>query len=125
MHRFINILLFLLAGSLSCNALALDDIGQAEQPDDETTSAATAEIRPKSTNSIILETYNVYGSVGTIGTKTKIPGPMTQATIRQYGTPLYEEAGYGLYNYLQYKAQVWYQGNLATVIILMAYPNAK
>lgn len=126
MSRIIPTVTLSLITAFATAALAVDSSGISDQTlvsEEEFIPSADLEKHPKSINNISLENY-LLTSTGSIGLKSTLPGPLSIASIRQLATPLYEEPGYGLYAYQHFKAHVWYQGNFASVILLMQYPGA-
>ena len=71
-----------------------------------------------------MEAYVVSGTVGLIfASKDTITGPLSNTAVRSLATPLYETNNYGLYLFQDFKVQVWYENNLASVITMMAYTD--
>lgn len=78
----------------------------------------------RSVTKVIFEGYLATSSAGMLfASKETLTGPISKTVLHGLGTTLYEEANYGLYSYKGYKVQVWYVGDLASVITMMGYSN--
>jgi hypothetical protein len=137
MYKLTYVLLCWFTFTFAANVLALDEQQQHVLQASESLQLAlsarvvadsTAKIRPKSTSNVIFEAYTVDSNNGSKATYTgAFPGPVTIDHIRGVSQTLYEEPGYGVYRFAYLnqsaKAQVWYAGNLASVIVVIVDPS--
>ena len=129
MKKLCNILLLELSIVLFSSSLFALDMEKATNAyfsfQEELSHASMAEKkRTRSTSQIIMEAYVVSGTLGLISvSKDNIAGPLSDVALRSIATTLYETNNYGLYLFQDFKVQVWYENNLASVITMMAYTD--
>jgi hypothetical protein len=89
---------------------------------DDVKAAAAETSATRSTARVIIEGYVVSSTRGLVSASNDtINGPLTRLALRSITAPLYEDGEFGLYLYKGYKVQVWFEGDFASVITMMAY----